>query len=86
MDTLVEVIKMEEATKKKYCVALNSNLEVPILRSFIEVLVRVFDSDKPQDWQLFWSAVTSLEKALSVYDRLDCERLVTELERIPPLR
>ena len=78
---------MEEKTKRAFCVALDSNLEGHIKKAFIEISLKTLEKSPPvEDWQRFWFAVHNMEKALSVYDRLNCERLVSELGRIPPLR
>jgi len=65
---------MEPQTRKSLCNTVEYVLDY-IPKEFAETALSAAQSEKPQDWEAFWLAVNKLEKALSVYDKLDCRRI-----------
>ena len=65
---------MEPETRKSLCNTVEYVLDyVPKL--FARTALKAAGSDSAEDWEAFWLAVAKLEKALSVYDKLDCRRV-----------
>lgn len=70
-------MSMREETKKTFCIGLASNLEGTAKKDFIEISLKALESTRSDDWEVFWTAVSKLEKALSIYDKLHCDRFAS---------